>query len=254
MQIDLNGRNALVTGGTRGIGRAISCTLAGAGARLACIYQSDQATAESTIAELNSRWPVESGPHFARQADQADGEQIASGVQRCLDQLGGALDILVLNAAASTHGALAETPGAEWSRVFDVNVRGAQALLSVACPVIRPGGSIIFISSGAGHDPIAGLSAYSASKAAVNQMAMVLAQEIGPQGVRVNVVSPGHTEKHAVPADSALWSDAQREAAAASALRRLVTADDVANVVLFFASELSASVTGQWIRVNAGRV
>ena len=83
---------------------------------------------------------------------------------------------------------------------------------------------------------------------------MVLAQEIGPQRVRVNVVSPGHTEKHAVPADSALWSDAQREAAAASALRRLVTADDVANAVLFFASELSEAVTGQWIRVNAGRV
>ena len=119
-----------------------------------------------------------------------------------------------------------------------------------------PGGSVVLISSGAGHDPIEGLAAYGASKAAINQMATVLAQEIGPKGVRVNVVSPGNTDtgEEDPNAHPDRLSQGQQEIVRTTALRRLGTAQDVANVVLFFVSDLSGFVTGQWVRVNGGRI
>jgi NAD(P)-dependent dehydrogenase (short-subunit alcohol dehydrogenase family) len=110
----------------------------------------------------------------------------------------------------------------------------------------------VFISSGAGHDPLAGLSAYGASKAAINQVAAILAQEWGPNGIRVNVVSPGHTSKVDIDYDN--LTDSQKDTVTGTALRRIGTSQDVANTVLFFASDLSSFVTGQWVRVNGGRV
>ncbi len=158
----------------------------------------------------------------------------------------------MLNAGLGSGGALsdvASTNGASRSSTF---LFGHVALLQAVGGAMQPGGSVIAISSGAAHDPLEGLSAYGAAKAALNQMAMVLAQEWGPRGVRVNVVSPGGTAID--PPDYDHLTQRQRDAIAATALRRLGTAADVADAVLFFASDLSSFVTGQWLRVNGGRV
>jgi len=254
IQIDLAGKNALITGGTRGIGRAISLTLAQSGARIAAIYRSDAQAAERTLSDLRAL--PNSLDHFTLQADIADEAQAVAAVQQAKERFGGALDFLILDAAAGAHGPLAGMTTEDWMRPFAVNVHGAFYVVRAAGPLLRPGGSIVFLSSGAGHDPIEGLSAYGASKAAVNQMAAVLAQEMGPQGVRVNVVSPGHTDKSGNDpnAHPESLTPGQKQIVETTALRRLGTAQDVANVILFFVSDLSGFVTGQWLRVNGGRV
>jgi 3-oxoacyl-[acyl-carrier protein] reductase len=193
IQIDLTGKNGLITGGTRGIGHSISRTLAQAGAHIAAIYRSDAETAARTLADLQAL--PNGAEHFTLQADIADEEQAKEAVRQAEERFGGALDFLVLDAAAGAGGPLAGMKTEDWKRPFEVNVHGAFYMTRAAGPLLRPGGSIVFLSSGAGHDPIEGLSAYGASKAAVNHMAAVLAQEMGPLGVRVNVVSPGHTDK-----------------------------------------------------------
>lgn len=252
MEIDLTGKNALITGGTRGIGRAISLTLARAGARVGAIYRSDNEAAQETLELLGK---ISEG-HFALRADISREAEVNAAMSEAGARFGGAIDILVLDAAAGASGALVEMKTEDWMRPFEVNVHGAFFLARAAAPGLRRGGSVVFLSSGAGHDPLEGLSAYGASKAAVNHLAAVLAQEIGPGGVRVNVVSPGHTDRSDVDPNLTpeSYTDRQRDVVNTTALRRIGTAQDVANVVLFFASELSGFVTGQWVRVNGGRL
>ena len=252
MHIDLTGKNALITGGTRGIGRAISLTLAEAGARVGAIYRSDEESAGRTLQDLRT---IGDG-HFAVKADIAIEAEAAGAVRHAGREFQGALDMLILDAAAGAGGALAGMKTEDWKRPFDVNVHGAFYVVREAVPLLRQGASIVFLSSGAGHDPLEGLSAYGASKAAVNHLSAVLAQELGPQGIRVNVVSPGHTDRgDADPNEQPdAYTSSQRQIVESTALRRLGTARDVANTVLFFVSDLSGFVTGQWLRVNGGRV
>ena len=255
MQIDLTGKNALITGGTRGIGRAISLTLAQSGARVGAIYRSNDTQAAQTLQDLNS---LPAAPaHFVLQADIADEASATTAVQSAAERFPIGIDLLILDAAAGAGGPLVDMKTDDWLRPFDVNVHGAFYVVRAAAPHLRHGASIVFLSSGAGHDYLEGLSAYGASKAALNHLSGVLAQELGPRGVRVNVVSPGHTYKDddADPnADPAAYTDHQRRIADTTALRRIGTAQDVANAVLFFASDLSGFVTGQWLRVNGGRI
>ena len=252
--IDLTGKNILITGCTRGIGRAISRTLAQAGARIGAIYRSDSETAARTLAELSAL--PNPAAHFILQADITDEAAAIESVRQAGERFEGALDFLILDAAAGAGGPLAAMKTEDWKRPFEVNVHGAFYMVRAAVPLMRRGGGILFLSSGAGHDPMAGLSAYGASKAAVNHLSTVLAQELGPQGIRVNTISPGHTNSSDtdINADPSLYTEAQKHIADTTALRRLGTAQDVANVVLFFVSDLSSFVTGNWVRVNGGRL
>lgn len=252
--INLSGKNVLITGGTRGIGRAISRTLAQAGARIGAIYRSDSETAARTLAELNAL--PNPAAHFVLQADITHEAAAKEAVRQAGERFEGRLDFLILDAAAGAGGPLAGMTTDDWKRPFEVNVHGAFYMVRAAIPLLRRGGGILFLSSGAGHDPMANLSAYGASKAAVNHMSTVLAQELGPQGIRVNTVSPGHTYTGDTDpnADPSLYTDGQKNIADTTALRRIGIAQDVANVVLFFVSDLSGFVTGQWVRVNGGRL
>jgi len=251
LYIDLKGKNALITGGTRGIGRAISRTLAAAGARVGAIYRSDKEAAERTLQDL-----AKSGAdHFALQADISVEAEAMEAVREAGRRFDGAIDFLILDAAAGAGGPMVGMKTEDWKRPFDVNVHGAFYVVREAAPMLRRGGSIVFLSSGAGHDPLEGLSAYGASKAAVNHLSSVLAQELGPRGIRVNVVSPGHTDRGDADPNASpdSYSEGQRKIVETTALRRLGGSQDVANVVLFFVSYLSSFVTGQWLRVNGGR-
>lgn len=249
MTIDLSGKAALVTGGTRGIGRAIARRLAASGADVALFYRSNDAAAREARAEIHAATGrcVET-----YRVDVADAAAVAAGVTQALADFGGTFPIVVHNAGGGDGGGrMPEVRPDQWRGVFGVNLDAAyfltRALLRTE-GALPPGASIVFIGSGAGHDPIEGLAAYGAAKAGLVHFGAALAQDIGPRGIRVNVVSPGFTEVGRA-------SEERRSAVAGrTALRRVGTPEDVAGAVLFFVSDLAAFVTGQWLRVNGGAV
>jgi len=242
--IDLTGKNALVTGGTRGIGRAISRRLAEAGANTLAVWRGDLETAKRSLAE---REAFGLGTHGNIQADIGDESQIDTLIAEMKARFAEGLDLLILNAGIGLSGKVTEIEPAAWRRMLDVNLGSAFLLTRGLVPGIRRGGSIVGIGSGSGHDPIPGLAFYGASKAALNIFIADLAQEVGPQGVRANVVSPGGT-------DTAFQENAPSptvvQTGTGNALGRRGVPDDVAGVVLFLCSDLSGFVTGQAIRVN----
>jgi 3-oxoacyl-[acyl-carrier protein] reductase len=240
--IDLSGKNALVTGGTRGIGRAISRTLAQAGAATAAVYRTD---AESAAASLAERQALDLATHRNYQADVGDEAQIAHLTDQIAQDFGGHLDILVHNAAAMGGGNIRDFAPEQWRRMLDVNLTGAFLLTRALLPLMPSGAAIVNIASGAGHDPMPGLAAYGASKAGLILFTADLAQDIGPQGIRANVVSPGGTDTSVHPTPQPSESNA---------LRRRGVAQDIADVVLFLCSDLASFVTGQAIRVNGGAI
>jgi 3-oxoacyl-[acyl-carrier protein] reductase len=137
----------------------------------------------------------------------------------------------------------------QWRGTLAVNLDAAFFLTRALLRregALPPGSSVVFIASTSGHDPTAGRAAYGTAKAGLIYFAAMLAQDAGPRGVRVNVVSPGVTDTDHAPEED------KPGAIARAALRRLGTPDDVAGAVLFFASDLSAFVTGQWLRVDGG--
>ena len=245
ISIDLRGKNALITGGTRGIGRAISRRLAQAGANTIAVYRGNEASALESLAE---RQAFGLGNHQNIIADIGEELQVDGLISEVKDLYPDGLDLLILNAGIGLSGKVTETAPADWRRMLEVNLGSAFLLSRGLVPVIRRGGSIVAIGSGSGHDPIPGLAFYGAAKAGLNIFIADLAQEIGPDGVRANVVSPGGT-------DTSFQGDApspteKQENASHNALRRRGVPDDVAGVVLFLCSDLAGFVTGQAIRVN----
>jgi 3-oxoacyl-[acyl-carrier protein] reductase len=246
--IDLSGQAALITGGTRNIGRAIAQSLAAAGADVALFYRSNEAAAnrarEGICASTGRRAEV-------YRADVGDEAAVEAGVEKALVEFGGAFPIVVHNAGHGYPGAMPNIRTDEWRGTLAVNLDGAFFLTRALLRrqgALPPGSSIIFIASGRGHDPAAGLAAYGTAKAGLIHFAAMLAQDVGPRGVRVNVISPGFTLTDHAPEED------KPDAIARAALRRLGTPEDVAGAVLFFASDLAAFVTGQWLRVNGGAV
>jgi 3-oxoacyl-[acyl-carrier protein] reductase len=249
--INLEGKNALVTGGTRGIGKGIALRLARAGAGVALFYRADEAAAEATRNEISNGTGRRAEVY---QTDVADEAQVVAGVERALADFNGGFDIVVHNAGGGDGGgAMPAVRTQQWRGVLGVNLDAAFFLTRALLErdgALSNGASIVFIASGAGHDPIGGLAAYGAAKAGLIHFAQALAQDVGPsRGVRVNVVSPGFT-------DTGRASEERKQAVAEqTALRRVGTPGDVAGAVLFFAApELSGFVTGQWLRVNGGLV
>jgi 3-oxoacyl-[acyl-carrier protein] reductase len=245
---DLTGRTALVTGASRGIGRAIAERLAADGALVAVHYGSNDRAAGQTVAAIEQA----GGQAFALRADLAETAELDALFSGLRDGLAGRpLDILVNNAGVVDYSATIEgaTPEA-FDRLFAVNVRAPLFLVQRALPLMSDGGRIVNVSSGvtwfATPDVV-----YSMSKGALNVLSRSLAQTQGGRGITVNTVSPGITAT-----DMNAWltesPEAARQVAGMVALGRHGEPADIADAVAFFASDDGRWVTGQTLEVNGG--
>jgi 3-oxoacyl-[acyl-carrier protein] reductase len=241
---DLKGKRALVTGGSRGIGAAIALTLAENGADVAITYSKSPERAEAVVASIEKlgRRAV------ALQADSADPQAAKRAVAEAVETLGG-LDILVNNAAIGLAGPFAELDLDQFQRLMDVNVRAPVAYSQAALPHFTKDGRIIVIGSGLGDRvPFPGVTAYSMSKSALNSFTRGLARELGPQGITVNLISPGSTDTEGNPADG----PAANAQLAISPIGRFADPREIASVVAFVASPAASMVSGAIIAVDGG--
>jgi 3-oxoacyl-[acyl-carrier protein] reductase len=248
MDLALRGKKALVTGGTRGVGRGIVLALARAGVDVITCYQNESEYVTSLEAELKET----GGDHHVLRADLSQPAEIAELLERVKDRHG-RLDLLVNNAGTISHIPYTELSLEEWQRIFTTNVTGAHLVIQHALPLLSEGSSVVSIGSRAVEAGIPLRSHYTATKAALVGLSRSLAKEFGPKGIRFNVVALGVIETenfHALPEDQRTLM-AQRYGAK-TALGRLGTPDEVAGAVLWLASDLSRYVTGNTIGVDGG--
>ncbi len=253
----LENRVALVTGAGRAIGREIALTLAAEGADVVLAARSVDAMEE--VAAL-----IREG---GRQAlvvpmDLAEPSSVAAGAEQALREMG-RVDVLVNNSGVGGPSRpLWEIEPQEWEDTFRVNVTGAFLLCRALLPAMVEArrGSVVFIGSVTGKRPLIHRTPYAASKMALVGLVRTLATEVGPYGVRVNLISPGAVEgdrlewvlEQQAKAKGSTVAQARDEFASASPLRRTVTATDVARATAFLASDSAAAITGEDMNVNAG--
>jgi 3-oxoacyl-[acyl-carrier protein] reductase len=237
----LDGKVALVTGGSRGIGAAISRELARAGARVAVNYRSGSEAAEALAGELGG---------IAVAADVADGGQVGALVETVERDLG-EIDFLVNNAGITRDTLIARMTDEDWAQVLDTNLRGA----FLTCRALsrkmlrRRSGAIVNISSVVGVHGNPGQANYAAAKAGIIGMTKALARELGSRGVRANAIAPGYI---ATELTDVLPEEAKKTILAATPLGRLGEPEDVAGAVRFLCSDEAAFVTGEVLLVDGG--
>jgi 3-oxoacyl-[acyl-carrier protein] reductase len=241
---ELAGKNALVTGGSRGIGAAIAIALSEKGANVAITYERSADSAErlSRIVEGNG------GKAIAIQADSADPSAIQRSVDETVRALGG-LDILVNNAAIARYNHIADFTIEDIDALLAVNVRGPVLTAKAAIPHLKEGGRIITIGS-AGADRIAGVpgTVYYMTKGALQAFNRGLARELGARDITVNLVQPGSTNTDSNP-ETGEFADYQR---GLSALGRFNQPEDVAAAVAFLATPAARQITGTILTVDGG--
>ncbi|MBA9005510.1 MULTISPECIES: SDR family NAD(P)-dependent oxidoreductase [Thermomonospora] len=241
----LDGRRVLVTGGTKGIGRATVRAFARAGARVVTCYHRDAKAADALTGELADEGvPV---PLVVRAdvTDQADVRRLA---ERCADALGG-LDVLVNNAGVDGSGALEDLPPQDWERVLNVDVTAYYLVTQAVLPLLAPGASVINVGASSALRGRPGAAHHGAAKAAVIGLTASLAKELGPRDIRVNTVAPGLVEDPDDPHLPARMLDRVR---AMTSLGRLAGPADVAGAVLFLAGENARCITGSTLNVDGG--
>ena len=246
MQIDLTGKKALVTGASRGLGRAIALSLARAGADVVITYEKSVDKAQQVVDEINAL-----GRHGeAIQADSASAQAIQDAVTQAARSLGG-LDILVNNAGITRDGLLMKMSEEDYDTVLDTNLKGTfHCIRFAARQMLRQrGGRIINLSSVSGILGNAGQANYSASKAGVIGLTKSAARELASRGITVNAVAPGFIETEM----TAVLTEKVRESAVAQIpMGAFGTAEDVAEAVAFLASDSARYITGQTIHVDGG--
>jgi len=242
--INLVGKRALVTGGSRGIGEAIALALAEAGADVAISYERAAERASGVIRQIEDK----GRRGIAIQADAADPDAVKQLVEDAAAQLGG-LDILINNAGTFRHGTIAELSLDDINTLLNVNIRGTVLTTQAAIPHLKGGGRIITIGSNlAERVPFPGLTLYSLTKSAHLAFTRGLARELGPQDITVNLVQPGPIDTELNPADGNS-ADINR---AMVALARYGTTQELAAVVVFLASPAASYVTGSVITADGG--
>jgi glucose 1-dehydrogenase/3-oxoacyl-[acyl-carrier protein] reductase len=241
---DLAGKRALVTGGSRGIGRAVILALARAGASVVAGHQQESDAADSLRRELKET----GGDHLLVAADVRDPAQIGHLVAAAGEHLGG-LDTLVNAAGTITHIPYDELSLAAWNAVIGINLTGTHLVTQGALELLGDAGSVVNIGSAAALVGLPMRAHYMAAKSGLIGLTRSQAKELGPRGIRVNLVSPG-----AIDTDQAvhLSPEARRAITDRISLGRLGTADEVAAVVLFLASDVSSYVNGAIFTVDGG--
>ena len=242
----LTGKTALVTGATRGIGRAIALKFAAEGASIAFTYRSQHEAAESLVAELEALG-VKAKAYASDAASFEDAHKVVEDVKSGF----GRIDILVNNAGITKDGLMMRMSEAQWDAVINVNLKSAFNFIHAVTPVMakQRSGSIINMSSVVGVSGNAGQCNYSASKAGMIGLAKSIAQELGSRGVRANAIAPGFI---ITDMTNQLSEEVKAEWAKRIPLRRGGTPEDVANIATFLASDMSSYVTGQVIQVDGG--
>ncbi|MDH6143637.1 MULTISPECIES: glucose 1-dehydrogenase [Kitasatospora] len=242
----LKGKTAVVTGGSRGIGRAIVERLCRDGARVVFGYGSNEAAADEVVRAVADA----GGSALAVRADLSDPAQAERLMALADEELGG-LDILVNNAAAHfSPTPVAEIELADFDRIFAVNARSAFLTVRHAARTMRDGGRIVNISSAATARAGRGTAAYVASKGALEQLTGVAAQELGARGITVNTVSPGATDTELLL--GTVTADILKALPAMTPLGRLGEPADVADVVAFLVGPDGRWMTGQNLRATGG--
>lgn len=243
MSVSLEGKTALVTGSSRGIGRAIAERLAADGAAVAINYARNRQLAQEVVDGILAR----SGKAFAIQADVSKPAE----VRRLFDEAGktvGPLDIVVANAGVVLEKPLVESTEQDYDSVFNINTKGVFFTLQEAARGTRDGGRIIAVSTGGTKMPFANLSLYLGSKGAIEQFVRSLSRELGPRNITVNVLSPGFTDT------DMLLEQYRAYGASLSPFNRIGMASEVADVAAFLASDAARWVTGQNLQAGGGVV
>jgi 3-oxoacyl-[acyl-carrier protein] reductase len=237
----LDGKVALVTGGSRGIGAAVARELAAAGARVALNYRSSAEAAEELAGEIEG---------VAVEGDVADPEQAAALVERVEGELGD-LDCLVNNAGVTRDGLIARMSDEDWDSVLDTNLRGTfNTCRAVSRKMLRRrAGSIVNLTSVVGIHGNPGQANYAASKAGIIGLTKALARELGTRGVRVNAVAPGYIDTELT---GVLPEEVRNAILGNTPLGRLGEPEDVARAVRFLCSDEAAFVTGAVLLVDGG--
>ncbi len=248
MSQQLDGKVAVITGASKGIGAAIAEHLAAAGAAVVVNYASSRAGAEAIVDRIKRT----GGKAVAMQADVSKLEDIRR-LFADTKKAFGKLDILVNNAGIYEFAPLEAINAEHFHKHFDLNVLGLLLAMHEAVKHFDPsGGSIVNLSSFAATSAPPNTSVYSATKAAVNAITRSLAQELGPRGIRVNAISPGVVETEGLHAAGISGSDFQKQVEAQTPLGRISRPQDVAPVVVFLASPDSAWITGENLYVSGG--
>lgn len=246
MQLDLTDKVAVITGASRGIGKAIAAAYARAGAAVV-LASRKQDDLDRTAAEIQAA----GGQVMALAAHVGDEAAVTALVERALERFG-RIDIAVANAGTNPHfGPTLEASAALWDKIMEVNLRGAFLLCKAVVPHMQPGGKIVIMSSVAGLRPSSNLGIYSVSKAGLNMLTQVLAAELGPDEIRVNAIAPGtiKTRFSRVLYETKEIAD---RLLGRTPLGYLGEPDDVVGAALFLASPLSDYVSGAVLTVDGG--
>ena len=242
----LSGKTALVTGASRGIGRASALALAKEGAQVLVHFSSSEKEADAVVAEI--RKAGGKADKVGADLRQADGAHTLAKQVRAI--VGDRLDILVANAGISKSAKIEDMKIEDFDNLFAVNVRAPFFLVQQLLPALCKGSNIIFTSSLVARASAGTLSAYAATKGAIETLVKHFAAELGARGIRVNAVAPGVVD---TDMSSFTKTEAGREVALGfQALKRLAQPEDIAPVVAFLASDDAGWITGDIVRVDGG--
>ncbi|HSL71472.1 MAG TPA: SDR family NAD(P)-dependent oxidoreductase [Longimicrobiales bacterium] len=249
LALDLNGKRAIVTGGSRGIGRATAVMLARCGAHVGISYERRQENADSLMSELRALGVKA----WAERGDLADEGAANRLVERAQAEFGG-LDVYIGNAGVwpPAYVSVQSLTSEQWRRTIAVNLDGVFYGTRAAARMMSDGGRIVLVSSTAGQRGEAGHADYAASKGAIISMVKGLAVELAARQITVNSVAPGWVDTEMAAEPYAAGGRAQIEAGIP--LRRVATAEDIAGPIVFLCSDLARHITGEIMNVNGGSV